>query len=278
MTRSSITAVILCLNEEENIEDCIKSVSWCDEVIVVDSGSTDNTKILAKRLGSRVVERIQDGKFIITDQRNWVIKSGISKTEWILFIDADERIGTACRDEILAKVQEDVTTDGYEMAPRFWFLGKWLKRTQGYPNWHPRLIRNGSIYFTGGVWESFEAGKNISRIHEPYEHYAFSKGLNDWLARHMRYSDWEAEKVSQFLLSNDLAALDTNRRLPARWLAARLWRVRPYLRFIHKYIVQRGFMDGAEGYIYCQLMFVYELMTVVKIIERRRVGMKLGND
>ena len=90
-------------------------------------------------------------------------------------------------------------------------LGRWLKYTQGYPNWHPRLLKRGVVHFEGGVWEGFSAARSISRIHQPYEHYAFSKGIDDWLERHRRYADWEAERIEAVLTGGGVQALGTQR-------------------------------------------------------------------
>jgi len=267
---TSIAGVVLCLNEIKNLPRCLNSLQWCDEILVVDSGSSDGSQACAKRHGARVLEHCQAGRFLISEQRNWALKEGGLQSDWVLFLDADEEIGPDCRRAIQLAIASPEGPDGFELTPRYWFLGRWLKRSQGYPNWHPRLLHRGRLLFEGGVWESFSDESLVSRLHEPYEHYAFSKGIDDWLERHGRYSDWEAEKITAYLSGGGAAALGTRRSLRLRELSALLWPIRPLLRFIQKYVLQRGFLEGWQGLVFALLMASYDFITVIKVIERRR--------
>lgn len=269
--QTNITAVILTLNEALNLERCISSVNWCDDILIVDSGSTDCTQDEGKRLGVRVLEHIQPSPFKIDVQRNWALDNGEIKTEWVLFLDADEEVPHTTRDSIREVIgKSDSHFNAYEMTPRYLFWGKWLKRTQGYPNWHPRLLKAKEVRFAGGVWEHFEDGAKVSRIAEPYEHYANSKGLSDWLKRHDRYSSWDAQKVIEFLESGDPRSLGTTRKLRLRQIAAKLWPLRPFARFFQMYFYRFGFVEGIPALVFCLLYAFYEFMTVVKIVEIRR--------
>lgn len=267
---SSLAAVVLCLNEATNLPRCLGSLDWCDELLVVDSGSSDGSQACAERHGARVLQHLQEGRFLISEQRNWALEEGGLQSDWVLFLDADEEVGAACRQAIQQAIDNKENTDGFELTPRYWFLGRWLKRTQGYPNWHPRLLRRGNLQFEGGVWESFSEGGWVGRISEPYEHYAFSKGIDDWLERHRRYADWEATKISDFLSGGGAAALGTRRWRRLRSLSAKLWPLRPILRFSQKYLFQGGFLEGWQGLVFALLMAGYDLITVIKVIERRR--------
>lgn len=268
--KPTVAGVVLCLNESVNLPRCLGSLSWCDERLVVDSGSQDGSQERARQLGAIVHEHKQPGRFLITEQRNWTIEHGGISSEWVLFLDADEAVGDACREAILHAIEASDAPDGFELTPRYWFLGRWLKHTQGYPNWHPRLLRRGSMQFEGGVWESFPADKRIGRIAEPYEHYAFSKGIDDWLERHRRYADWEADRITVFLKGGGSEALGTRRWLVLRRLSAKLWPLRPLLRFSQKYLLQGGFLEGWQGLLFCILMAGYDLITAIKIIELKR--------
>jgi hypothetical protein len=161
-------------------------------------------------------------------------------------------------------------TEAFELTPRYLFWGQWLKRTQGYPNWHPRVVRRGRARFAGGVWEHFTAGVRVGRITEPYDHFANSKGLSDWLARHDRYSTWDAEKITDYLESGNSDRLGTERKLWLRRWAARCWPIRPWARFGQMYFLRLGFLEGRAALVFCLLYFFYEWMTVVKIVELRR--------
>ncbi len=269
--------MVLCLNEAINLSRALASLAWCDELLVVDSGSTDGSQRVAKQAGAAVHEHRQPGRFLITEQRNWALTQGGLLSDWVLFLDADEEISRPCRQAIQRAIEQPDGCDGFELTPRYWFLGRWLKRTQGYPNWHPRLLRRGQLNFEGGVWESFAPGRAVGRITIPYEHYAFSKGIEDWLERHVRYANWEADRIVTYQFSGEKGAFGTQRSLHLRILSAKLWPIRPLLRFLQKYVLQRGFLEGWQGLLFALMMGFYELIIVIKVIEksRRKTGQPL---
>ncbi len=272
MKTNSIAAAVLTLNEEANMQRCLASLQWCDHVVVLDSGSEDNTKSEALRLGAEFFLHKQMPPFKIDKQRNWALDNCGIDHEWVLFLDADETVSDALRDEILRCCNPEHGTDynAYELTPRYLFWGTWLKRTQGYPNWHPRLLKRKEVRFTGGVWEHFDENAIIGKIEASYDHYANSKGFSDWLDRHDRYSSWDAEKIVNFLESKSSDSLNTTRKLKLRLLAARLWPLRPFVRFIYMYFGRLGFLEGRASFVFCLLYAYYEFMTVVKIIELKR--------
>lgn len=266
----SVAGVILTLNEERDLGRALESLYWCDELIVLDSGSVDLTQEIAQQYQARFYTNIQSPPFLITEQRNWALQNCSIESDWVLFIDADEAVSPELQTCILTHIQEKADVTAYELAPRYWFLGQWLKHTQNYPTWHPRLLRRDHAYFVGGVWESFDINSKVSRIHEPYEHYAFSKGIDLWIDRHLRYASWEAAKAYDYLLTSNAQELSTHRSLGKRRLASHLWPIRPFMRFFEKYILNLGFLDGYHGLLFSLLMSFYELLIVVKIIEIRR--------
>lgn len=266
----TIAGIVLCMNEVSQLKRCITSLSWCSEIYVVDSGSTDGSIELAKKLGAEVAMNKPEGRFLITEQRNWALDNLPITSEWVIFLDSDEEIKEKCKDWIVSAINEDNSHTGFEMTPRYWFLGKWLKRTQGYPNWHPRILRKGLNKFSGGVWESFENLKHIGQIQEPYEHYAFSKGIDDWLLRHMRYSSWDADSIVEYQKTKSKNSFNTNRKLKSRIIGAKYWHLKPIARFFEKYIFNGGWTEGWQGLIFSIMMSFYELITVIKIVEYRR--------
>lgn len=268
--KARIAAVILTLNEETTIQSAITSVSWCDEVIVLDSGSTDSTCEIALANHANLFIHKQDPPFLITEQRNWAIKNCNIESEWILFLDADEIIGPELKEEIIEKLSGLRQEVAYELAPRYWFMGRWLRYTQGFPNWHPRIVKKGLVMFQGGVWESFTGCHSVGRMAIPYEHYSFSKGLEDWVHKHIRYARWEAHSVVDFIDTGSVTALRTKRSLSVRQMAARLWPLRPLLRFFEKYLFRLGILDGWQGLVFCLMMSMYELFVVIFIITIRR--------
>lgn len=272
----SIAGVVLTLNEEERLSKALSSLSFCDELIVVDSGSTDSTEQIASLHGANFVRHIQQGHFSITEQRNWIIDSGIINSEWILFLDADEEIGGLLKTNLLRTITDPTSESVYLMTPRYWFLGKWLKRTQGYPNWHPRLLRQGYARFQGDVWESFDTTASIGKIYHPYEHYAFCKGLDDWLVRHQRYSTFDAQQIFELNKYNKPQHFKARRWRTARLLSARIWWFMPCFRFIQKYILSFGFIEGWQSLLFSLMMSFYDLMVIIKIVEMRRRDQELS--
>ena len=195
----------------------------------------------------------------------------------MLFLDADEEVGSKLVHAIQSSIHSGNNLDAYELTPRYWFLGRWLKHTQGYPNWHPRLIRRGSTCFEGGVWESFAPDSRVGRISVPYEHYAFSKGFDDWLERHRRYSTWDAEQIVAFLTTRQSTTLATRRWRRMRLFLSQFWWLRPPLRFLQKFVLQAGFLEGWQGLLFALMMAGYDMMTVIKVVEllRRQKNMPL---
>jgi glycosyltransferase involved in cell wall biosynthesis len=271
MNKGAITAIVLTKNEQNNISRCLASIPWPQKV-VVDSGSTDTTVEVAQRCGATVFVHQQSGPFNIAEQRNWAITQCNLKCEWVLFLDADEELTPKTIEAIEQACTRKDQYDAFELTPKYLFWGRWLKHTQGYPNWHARLVKNVPAPFEGGVWEHFRGDLRVGRLHEPYNHYALSKGFSDWLARHDRYSTWDAERVYAFLRSGASRELGTTRKLRIRQLAARLWPFRPVARFLHMYIFRLGFLEGMPGFVYSTMCMFYEFMTVVKINEQRRIS------
>jgi glycosyltransferase involved in cell wall biosynthesis len=277
LKRAPITAVILTKNEELRLEKALASLQFCKRVAVLDSGSTDGTADVAHALGVDFVVHIPDAPFRISEQRNWALDNLDIKTPWVLYLDADEEIPRPLAEELhRISTTNAITYDAFELTPRYLFWGRWLKRTQGYPNWHPRFVRHGHARFAGGVWEHFGEGIRVGRITEPYDHYANCKGLRDWLDRHYRYASWDADRVIAALDSGDFSHLGTARKVRLRRWAARLWPLRPIMRFVHMYFLRLGFLEGVASLNFCLLYAFYELMIVNLIVERRRV--RAGKD
>ena len=268
--QSTIAGVVLTLNEEQDLGRALKSLSWCDELLVLDSGSTDLTQQVAELHQASFIQHYQDPPFLITNQRNWALENCGLSSDWVLFLDADEEVRAKLVQAIQTCLRTCTKIDAYELTPRYWFLGRWLRRTQGYPNWHPRLIRRGYTRLEGGVWESFAEGSKVGRISVPYEHYAFSKGFDDWLERHRRYASWDAAQIVAFLTTRSCATLATRRWRRIRLVLSQLWWLRPPLRFLQKYVLQAGFLEGWQGLLFALMMAGYELMTVIKVIELLR--------
>lgn len=277
---ATLTVIILTMNEEINLQSCLDSTNWADDRVVVDSGSTDSTlQIAAANQVRHLVHRSEGATFLISEQRNWALRNADIQTGWVLFIDADEVVPPTLEQhlkEILPRTPQEITL--YRLTPKFMFLDHWLKRCQGYPNWHDRLIRRDSGLYKGGVWEHYETGGQKRDLTVPYIHYSLNKGIGDWFNKHERYATAEADDI---FLTHKIAwktnrpnqnneDVRTIRKRGLRDLSARFWPFRPVVRFTLMYFIRLGFLDGLPGLLYCLMMMCYEYIVVLKVIELRR--------
>ena len=266
--------LILTLNEEQNLPECIASVKWCDDVVVLDSLSTDRTVELAKAAGVRLYQRPFDD---FASQRNYALDQIPFKHPWVFHLDADERFTEPLRRECEKAIAED-RRSGFLTPSKLMFMDKWLRWSGMYPVYQMRLMKLGEIRFIqkGHGQREADAKRGVGTLREPYLHYNFSKGLDDWREKHDRYSTKEAEesvqRQNQPIRWRDLWSGDpVARRRALKQLSMRL-PCRPMLRFFYMYILRLGFLDGRPGLVYCRLLASYEMMIVTKIriMERHR--------
>jgi glycosyltransferase involved in cell wall biosynthesis len=269
-----ISVIILTFNEEQNIAACLDSVKWSDDVLVLDSFSTDRTVEIARASGARV---LQNRFTNFAEQRNFGLAHGGFKHDWILHLDADEIVTQELRDEVRAAVQ-DSKRDAYQVASKMMFNGHWLRYAGLYPSYQVRFGRREKLRFVQvghGQREQMSAGK-IGTLKSSLVHNSFSKGIHDWLEKHNRYSLAEALDLMQKEKGEalDIAGVFTvsdpvRRRRALKRLSFRL-PCRPALRFIYMYFFRLGFLDGRAGVTYCRLLSMYEYMINLKVDELRR--------
>lgn len=268
-----VTAIILTHNEERNIRDCVRSLDWADDVVIVDSGSTDSTVEAAREVRESV--RIFHHPFKdFGDQRNWALDETEPRHRWILFLDADER----CTPELAASIQKVASSQmdvaGYYLCYRNYFLGRWIKRCTRFPTWQLRLLKHGEVrYEKMGHGQKEVTTGRLEYLQEPYDHYGFSQGVAHWIARHNRYSSEEIGHIlslrQQPLALSDLRSRDRIARTRCmKRIAARL-PFRPLIGFLYLYIWKWGFLDGYAGLMFCLLRLTHEIHMVVKLEELR---------
>lgn len=258
-----ISVLILTFNEEANVAECIKSLPWRSDVRVLDSVSTDRTIELAESLGAQVTSCPFEG---YASQRN----SGLSlpfQNEWIVMLDADERMTPELAAEIereIASAQSDVAM--FRVRRRDMFMGRWLRRSSGYPTWFPRVLRRGRVRVEREINEVYVPDGMARQLQGHIDHYPFNKGMDWWFDRHNRYSTMEAQlllgrrvQVSPGTASKDPGA----RRAALKALAYRL-PLRPFLVFSYLYFVRGGFLDGKPGWVYANMRLAYEIMIDAK--------------
>ena len=266
--------LILTLNEAINIQRCMESLSWSDDIVVLDSLSSDDTVKLAETSGASVYQRAFDN---FASQRNYALDEIKFKHEWILHLDADEVVTPELRDEI-AQAVANPDFSAWRIASKLMFMGKWLRYSGMYPTYQVRLGQRDQLRFIqeGHGQREALASNDLGTLQNPYIHYGFSKGMADWIEKHNRYSTDEAlkglevQRKSGAPLKNLFATDRTQRRRALKQLAVRL-PFRPMLRFLYMYVLKLGFLDGRAGFYYCRLMANYEYWIVLKMRELRKI-------
>jgi glycosyltransferase involved in cell wall biosynthesis len=280
----NVSVLILTLNEEINIGACLESLEWCDDVVVLDSLSTDATQAIAEKYGARVICRAFDNW---SAHQNWAVANIDFRHPWVLYLDADERCDAQLRDEVQLRAHAAAPEAAFRLRRKDFFMGRWLKHAQLYPSWFVRLFRPQKIRYERLVNPVAMVDGATGALQSHLIHYPFSHGVSHWIARHNRYSDMEAIEAAKVreragrgargprepvttLLSKDPNARrrllkDVFFRLPAR----------PLVKFFYYYAWRRGFLDGNAGFTYATLQAFYEYMIACKgtELDRRRRGL-----
>ena len=257
-----ISVVVLTLNEESSLQRSLDSVAWSDDVLVLDSGSTDATVDIARRAGARVLVRKFDS---FAGQRNFAMDSGGLRHPWVLHLDADEVVPAALRDELGALARQRLPGFAvYRLPSRLIFMGKWLRHAGMYPAYQVRFGQAASLRFVdhGHGQREVQPPEQVGTCSAALDHYNFSKGINDWFSRHLRYARREAQlALAERGLAPAWAELwrgDATRRRRALKQASARMPFRPLLRFLYVYIAKAGFLDGRAGLHYAALMASYQ--------------------
>lgn len=265
-----ISVVILTKNEEADLPSCLDSISWSDDVHVLDSGSTDKTAEIAR---NRRVNLSTNPFQSFGQQRNFALDHLAIRYDWILFLDADEIVTDAFKNMLLKAINnaaDDVA--GFYCCWKMILEGKWLKHCDNFPKWQFRVMRKGRAKFTDfghGQKEESVIG-SIDYIQEPYLHFGFSKGWAHWIERHNRYSTQEA--IARLHHRPPLRNAFT-RHSSVRNPALKFWLSRvpgwPIMRFLQAYVLSFGFLEGPQGFTYCVNMAYYEFLIQIKMRELR---------
>ena len=275
----SVSVLILTLNEEINIGACIDSLAWSDDIVVLDSLSTDRTVEIAQAKGARVVQRPFDNW---AAHQNWAVQNIEFRHPWVFYLDADERCTEDLREEVLQRANADAAEAAFRMRRKDFFMGRWLRHAQLYPTWLVRLFRPGRIRYERVVNPVATVQGPVGELQAHFHHYPFSHGLSHWFARHNRYSDLEAVEALKLLQNpsserSNLWSRDPNeRRRALKDLFFRL-PARPLLKVVYYLIWRRGFLDGRAGLTYISLLAIYEYLITCKVREllRRQKGLEV---
>jgi glycosyltransferase involved in cell wall biosynthesis len=263
----------LTKNEALAIEACIKSVSNFQQIIVIDSGSTDNTKKIANSLGAQTIDFLWNGKY--PKKKQWSLELADIQNDWVLFLDADENVSPELNNELFVIHKNENFMDyvAFEIPILYSFMGKFLK--YGHKVKKIALVNRRYCHFpvvddlhVANMWEveghyqpmyKGRLGKLSS-----YLMHLDPDPLYDYFARHNRYSDWEAELALDTNLSHSVL----NSRTKQGKIFNRL-RFKPLVFFVYSFFVKKGFLDGRAGFNYALALSFYYWQISIKTKERR---------
>jgi glycosyltransferase involved in cell wall biosynthesis len=244
-----LSVTIITRNEASNISEVISSVAWADDLLVVDCGSTDTTVTTAEGLGARVLHRDWRG---FAEQKNFAADR--AEHDWILSLDADERVTPPLADEIRRLLATDPPHAGYRLPRVSWYLDRWIRTTDWYPDLQLRLYdRRRGRWKPRRVHESVQLTGSVGRLTHPLEHRPYAD-----VAAHLdtmnRYTTLAARELFEEGRRSGLGPLLT---LPA---AA----------FVRNYVLRRGFLQGSTGFVISSLNAYYVFLKFVKLWELQR--------
>lgn len=271
---------MLTLNEEANIEHCLRSIcGWSDDIHIVDSFSTDNTVNLALRYKPNI-HKVEEAHW--ADLRNWAMRSLRLKYEWVLFLDADEHLTDSLKKEISQTLATSPKENGFYIKRRFIFMGRWLKHGGMYDKILRLFRKESAEYISEGDVEYVRVTGKVGLMRHDMIH-EDRKGISKWIEKHNKISDRAAKQYlneRDFLLNEraEGSEIEGGRRT---WVKYALWEkiplvLRPYITFLYQYILKFGFLDGIEGLNYHILQaFWYRIVIYVKVRETNLQNQRL---
>jgi glycosyltransferase involved in cell wall biosynthesis len=244
---ATLSVIVITKNEEHNIVECLESVGWANEIVVVDCGSDDKTVEMARHYSQKVYIKPWEG---YAESKNFALQQCTG--DWIFWLDADERITKELGEEIQGLLTQAITgVVGFEVSRKAFFLGKWIKHCGWYPGHVLRLFRRGfGRWSEKKVHEHLEIEGRISRLKADLLHYT-DPNLRHYFDKFNRYTT---------LAADELAA--NGERFHLSQLI-----VRPTWQFVRMYIIKMGFLDGLQGFILCILSSCYVFTKYAKLWE-----------
>ncbi|MGP8049545.1 MAG: glycosyltransferase family 2 protein [Desulfobaccales bacterium] len=275
LNKPPVSVLVCTKNEARNLKACLESVAWAGDLVVLDSGSDDDTVNIARRLGARVVQRPFDN---FSAHKNWALDNLDFAHDWVLILDADERVSPALAREIAAAVARPGEVCGYYLARQNFFCGKWIRHGGWFPDYNLRLLKLGrGRYESRLVHEHVLLDGPAGYLENPLAHDDY-KGLERYFDRHNLYSSLEAVEAARIIRAAGQparslpAALRTRgpeRRRFLKNLAYRYLPARALIKFLWMYLLRLGFLDGRLGFRYCLLHAFYEYQVSLKLEELR---------
>ena len=273
-----LTVIIPTFNVEDLIEQAIKSVLWADEILVVDSFSTDETVAIAKKYGVRV---LQHEYIYSAKQKNWTIPQ--AENEWILLLDSDEVVTDELRDEItrLLSSEKIEKYDGFGIARKHYFLGKFLRWGGRYPLYNIRLFRRSCRYEDRNVHAHIILDKDrMKNLSKDILHYS-DRSLDQFFEKFNRYSTWQANymmRVYEKGMTKIAWITFITNPFYAKAVLKDLWTFIPFtplIRFIYMYVLRLGFLDGRHGFMIAFFYAFQDYVAKTKYLEMRKKSPKI---
>ena len=272
-----ISVLILTKNEQQDLPECLKSVSWSDDIHVFDSYSSDRTVEISRAFGAKVTQRSFDDW---STHQNWGLKNLPFKYPWVFYIDADERMTPELIEAVKLSVIAPKNSVAFRVSRRDYFKGVWLKHVTPSP-FNIRLFIPNKIHYERATNPITIVDGDVGEIGEHFNHFPFSKGISHWFDKHNSYSSLEALQIIKnrknylkFSLFKMIFSRNKNER---RYYQKELYYklpLRPLAMFILLYFIKRGFLDGGAGLTYALLRSVYEYMIVLKVSEIESLSKK----
>ena len=264
--------MIFTLNEEMHLPFCLDALDWCDDVIVLDSFSSDRTEVICRSRGVRFFQNRFEG---FGSQRNWALENTQPRYPWILILDADERVTSELAHELKVIAEANPAGIGaYRVRRRFYMWGRWLRYSSLYPTWVVRFIHRDNVrYINRGHAETQEVKGEIHDLaHDLIDENL--KGIDEWFERQNRYSRKEMEfeidcEKNDFRIYEFFSGDPLKRRAALKRLAWRL-PARGLVYFLYSYIWRRGFLDGKDGFVFCQMRAMYQAEVAIKKYDIRK--------
>jgi len=251
-----ISGLIICKDEENNIEDCIRSILWCDEIIVIDSFSNDRTPEIVKKYTESFIQNEWKG---FSEQRKFAL--GKVSHEFVFSLDADERCSVELEEEISSILRSDNVADGYLIPRKSYFLNKWIKHCGWYPDLQLRFFRREKVSVSDRlVHEGYKVSGETKKLKENIIHFTVNS-ISDYIKKIDHYSGLSAREKSD------------KKKISMIYLL-----YKPFLEFIKKFIFQLGFLDGIYGLMVSYFHMMTKLQTYMKMKEIQDKANKNNNE
>jgi glycosyltransferase involved in cell wall biosynthesis len=245
--KETVSAIVVCFNEEDNIGECLESLRWCDEIVVVDSFSTDRTAEICRGYTDRFIQREWAG---YRDQKAFAHSQ--ATMDWVLLVDSDERVTPELRDEIQQALSSDSGSyAGYSVPRLVNYLGRWWRRGGWYPDYDIRLFRRQRATWGGSdPHEKILVDGRVRRLEHCLHHHSY-RDIEDHVRRINRFTSISSREL---------------KKEGSRWRLSDAL-LRPAARFFRSYILQRGFMEGFAGFYVAVTAAVYVFLKYAKLWE-----------